>query len=132
MILYYSNKCKHCHRMLSEYDPSIFTLVCVDNSEYPEYVLSVPTIVEEDKMYVGSMAFKFVKESQDFTPYEYESDSKNMAFSFTDDRDCTYTESTNFSEIGGQNENPVDFGRSANNMSLENIINQRDNELKKI
>lgn len=65
-ILFYSEKCKYCYKLLQEIKTrnleGVFKFVCADTTKVPSIITSVPTIVVRQctKPLVGKDAFNWV------------------------------------------------------------------------
>lgn len=101
--LYYSEKCKHCERLLSSCNMNGYKLVNIDNTGAPPMIKVVPTIVDNTnnaKVYEGTAAFQFANQNQTIEPYSFHcSNNTNKGFSFIDTPSPIYTEQTNYSII---------------------------------
>lgn len=135
-ILYYSKACRHSVRMLKECDLSEMRMVCIDTDNYPDYITSVPTVVEGNQMYIGSSAFKWFEDKKNVDPYEFGTSGTNTGFSFVNDNECYYAETFNFSDVNDvttHEEQVKDIPQvQGDPRSLEHIMNQRANDLKNI
>jgi hypothetical protein len=144
--LFYSKACKHCKRILEEYETKDIQLVCIDTDSFPAYITTVPTIVDDQskQMYVGTSAFKWLDEKKSVKPYEYGGSSTNNGFSFIQDNNSYYAEPLNFTDIdhvsttNNNNNQQVDAlpeNRSRDDgsgKSMESLINQRAKDLQEL
>lgn len=103
MYLYYSNRCKHCERLIQKYDFRTFKCIDVQTTQVPSAVTSVPTIVDDsNNMYVGKDSFNFMESLNGIQPYGFDLNNlTNKGFSFIDKdpHEMFYCENTNFTEI---------------------------------
>lgn len=103
-VLYYSDKCDHCKRLMSENDLSAYKLVDVNTlmhtNRLPSYVTMVPTLVDmqANRKYEGTAVFTFIKDNARIEPYAFScSNNTNTGFSFIDSDRPVYSEQVNYS-----------------------------------
>lgn len=102
--LYFSEKCNHCQKLMSENNLKDYEFVNVDLQMHnlPQYVTMVPTIVTADKQskYEGKAAFAYVQHTSVIEPYAFNcSNNTNRGFSFITSSNPVYSEQTNYSSI---------------------------------
>ena len=100
--LYYSQHCQHCARVFRECNTNGLNLININDSQYPENIVNVPTIedVSTNQLYIGKDVFEFLKKNNLIEPFEYNSRNKmNSGFSFINTSIPKYTEQENFSPV---------------------------------
>ena len=103
-ILYYSERCVHCQKLMSENNLQQFECINVDHQMHnlPQYVTMVPTIVTGDNKskYEGKAASAFVQHTSVIEPYAFScSNNTNRGFSFITSNNPVYSEQYNYSPI---------------------------------
>lgn len=100
---YYSKHCQHCQHIFRECNTNGLSLIDVDStSEYPNYVLNVPTIedVTANQLYVGKEVIELLKKNNLVEPFEYDlKNSMNSGFSFIDSTIPRYSQQENYSHL---------------------------------
>jgi hypothetical protein len=104
IIIYYSEKCSHCSRLLAENNLESYTLVNIDvpGATIPDYVSAVPTLLDisDKRKYEGTAVFLFVKDNTTIEPYTFNcTNNTNTGFSFINSERPVYSEQSNYAHI---------------------------------
>tara|TARA_Y100000816_G_C25870885_1_gene454584 strand:+ start:108 stop:425 length:318 start_codon:yes stop_codon:yes gene_type:complete len=100
-LLYYSPNCPKCGDIFSKYNLTNINIVNIhETNNIPTYIKSVPTIVSNNKMYVGNNADLYLQDNSLIESYAIGNPGIELGgFSFLDDNECKYTTHTNYSEL---------------------------------
>lgn len=143
LVLIASERCPHSKKLISlisknEELSKKMKLFFIENIAPPKGVTSVPTIVEDDRLYEGKDAFEFVKERSDSDIESFEFGSRmvgNSGWSFVGNGESpqvgTFTFLTeNGFENDGHNEmgpNTTDSTSAKKDDRLQALIDERNN-----
>lgn len=103
-VIYYSDKCSHCTRLLEENNLESYTLMNIDRPGFniPDYITAVPTLldVSAQRKYEGTAVFTFVKDNTKIEPYTFNcTNNTNSGFSFIHSERPVYSEQKNYADI---------------------------------
>ena len=124
MSLYYSPRCAHCNSLVSLIKQRNLTaaikLMNIDRTQAPQSVQNVPTIVANEKVFVGNAAFEFVNQMGNILAFE---SGFGGGYSYIDNDDALCENGHNFAFLTsngftGFDQHTADAGSSGSNDNL--------------